>query len=228
MEDQNIVETPDEIRRRKGRERTRRHRDKNRVEEPPESFEGISALWQKNEEKLQKENPVLHLQIVARHKEVEELEAEAADIERGVEAGLRAETLSELTQDQSKIFPMPDLSYKDIKTHALANGTASYRQIEAASIKGELLDEVSRYYMKYGFRLRLSHETLQNVRENLVLYALRTHDQNLNWEIIREAIADCSSYGGFSPNADELRKLIQKRRAASDLNRASDVPLQTL
>ncbi len=222
METQPTAETADEKRKRLQRERTQRYRDKNHVPEPPESFEEISALWQKNEEKLLKENPVLHLQIVARHKEVEELEAEAADIERGVEAGLRAETLSKLTQDQSKVFPMPDCSYRDIKTHALANGTANYRQIEAASIKGEPLDEVSRYYMKYGFRLRLSHETLQNVRENLVLYALRTHDQNLDWEIVRQAISDCSAHHPrFSPNVDELQRLIEEYWNTS--SRTSDV-----
>jgi hypothetical protein len=213
METQTIVETSDEKRKRLQRERTQRYRDKNHTPEPPESFEGISALWQKNEEKLQKENPVLHLQIVARHKEVEELEAEADEIRKGVETDdLRAETLSALTSDASKIFPMPDLSFRDLRAHARMNGTANYRQIEAASIKGEPLDEISDYYRRYGFRLRIQSDTLQTAREMLVLYAFRTHDQNLNWEIVREAIADCSSYKGFSPNADELKKLIQKHR----------------
>ena len=214
METQTIVETSDEKRKRLQRERTQRYRDKNRVLEPPESFEEISALWQKNEEKLQKDNPVLHLQIVAFHKEVEGLEAEADEIRKGVEGGLRAETLSALTQDPSKIFPMPDLSFRDLRAHALTNGTANYRAIEADAISGKGLDDEGGHYKKYGLRLRLSHETLQMARENLVLYALRTHDQNLNWEIVREAIADCSAYHPrFSPNADELRELIQEHRS---------------
>src|ERR1700682_2962843 len=146
VDEQTIVETSDEKRKRLQRERTQRYRDKNRVEEPPESFEGISALWQKNEEKLLKENPVLHLQIVASHKGVEELEVEAGDIEEGVQKGLRAETVSALTPHPENIMPMPDDSYRDIKAHVLMNGLANYRQIEADAIKGNPLDEISDYY----------------------------------------------------------------------------------
>jgi hypothetical protein len=215
METQTIVETSDEKRKRLQRERTQRYRDKNRVEEPPESFEGISVLWQKNEEKLLKENPVLRLQIVARHKEVEELEAEADEIRKGVERGLRAETVSALTSDPQNVMPMPDDSYRDIKAQVLQNGTANYRAIEAASIKGEPLDDVSQYYKRYGFRLRIQSDVLQQARESLVLYALRSRDVSLDWNVVGEAISDCVSFKGFSANAAELRKLIRQYQEAS-------------
>jgi hypothetical protein len=216
------TETPEERKRRLGRERTRKHRQKNRVEEPPESFQEFFTLWQKNEEKLQKENPVLRLQIVARHKEVEELEAEADEIRKGVGGGLRAETLSALTQDPSKIFPMPDLSFRDLRAHAMTNGTANYRAIEAASIKGEPLDDFEQYYVRYGFRLRIESETLQTAREMLILYAVRSKDSNLDWMIVNEAIDQHLAYSGFSPNRDELKGLIQ------EYQEARSVPLQNL
>jgi hypothetical protein len=207
-----IEETREEKKRRLGRERTRKHREKNRVEEPPESFTDIAASWPKNNERLLKEDPTLYAQLSARHQEVEELEVEAEEIEKGVQKGLRAETVSALTPHPQNVMPMPDDSYRDIKAHVLMNGLANYRQIEAASIKGEPLDEISDYYRRYGFQLRIQSDTLQTAREMLVLYALRTHDQNLDWQVVREAIADCSSYKGFSPNADELKKLIQEHR----------------
>jgi hypothetical protein len=213
VDEQTIVETSDEKRKRLQRERTQRYRDKNSTPEPPESFEGISALWQKNEEKLQKENPVLHLQIVARHKEVEELEAEADEIRKGVERGLRAETRSALTSDPSKIFPMPDLSFRDLRAHALMNGTANYRAIEADAIKGNPLDEISDYYRRYGFRLRIQSDTLQTAREMLILYAVRSKDSNIDWTIVNEAIDQHLAYSGFSPNSDELKRLIQENRS---------------
>ena len=221
METQNVIETAEEKRRRLQRERTRRHRDKNSTPEPPESFEEISALWQKNEEKLQKENPVLRLQSVARHKEVEELEAEADEIRKGVEARLRAETLSAFTPDPQNVMPMPDDSYRDIKAHVLRNGTANYRQIEAAAINGRQGGDLEQHYVRYGFRLRIQLDTLQNVREALVIYALTTKDPSLDWSVVEEAISDCVSFKGFSPNAAELGKLIHQHREAS-------VPLQNL
>jgi len=138
---------------------------------------------------------------------------------------LRAETRSAETADSTEIFPMPDLSFQDIRAIVLKKGTANYRAIEADAISGKGLDDEGENYVRYGFRLRIQSDTLQNVREALTLYALRTHDQNLNWEIVREAIADCSAYNGFSPNADELRRLIQEHRAATDSNRASNVPV---
>jgi hypothetical protein len=208
-----IEETLEEKRRRLGRERTRRHRDKNRVEELPESFAGISALWQKNEEKLLKENPLLRLQIAARHKEVEELESEIEEIAEGVKNGLRAETRTAVTADSKEIFAMPDVSYAEIKADAAKNGVGNYRGIEAASIKGEPLDAVSRYYEKYGFRLRIQSGVLQQARESLVLYALRNRDASLDWNVVEEAINDCTAYRGFSSHADELRELIQEHRS---------------
>jgi hypothetical protein len=218
METQMMAETSDEKRKRLQRERTQRYRDKNRVLEPPESFEESSALWQKNEEKLQKDNAVLHLQIVARHKEVEELEAEADEIRKGVEGGLRAETVSALTPDPKNVMPMPDDSYRDIKAHVLMNGLANYRQIEAASIKGEPLDEISDYYRRYGFRLRIESETLQTAREMLIFYALRSKDSNLDWTIVNEAIDQHLAYSGFSPNRDELKRLIQEYQEARSVS----------
>ena len=213
METQNAIETPEEKKRRLQRERTRKHRQKNRVLEPPESFEEISALWQKNEEKLQKENPVVHLQIVARHKEVEELEAEADEIRKGVEKGLRAETLSALTPDPQNVFPMPDLSFRDLKAHVLQNGTANYRAIEAAAINGRQADDLEQHYVRYGFRLRIQSDTLQMARENLVLYFLRTRDPNIDTTVVETAIRDCAAYNGFSPNHDDLKKLISATSA---------------
>lgn len=208
-ETQTIVETPEDKKRRLGRERTRKHRQKYRVEEPPESFQEISAKWMDNDKRFTVSDPALHAQLLQRHQEVEELEAESDDIQKGVEAGLRAETRTLATVDSKEIFPDPCVSFRDIKAHALMNGSANYRAIEAASIKGEPLDDVSRYYEKYGFRLRIQSDILQMAREMVVLYALRTHDQNLDWDIVKEAINDCSAYNGFSRNADELRRLIR-------------------
>jgi hypothetical protein len=110
---------------------------------------------------------------------------------------------------------MPDLSYREIKAVTDKNGTANYRQIEAASIKGEPLDEISGYYRRYGFRLRIQSDVLQQVRESLVLYALRSRDVSLDWNVVGEAISDCVSFKGFSANAAELRKLIRQYQEAS-------------
>jgi hypothetical protein len=203
-------ETADEKRKRLGRERTRKHREKHRVEEPPESFEELSAKWTDNDKQLLVSDPTLHGQLLQRHRAVEELEAEAADIEKGIEQGRRAETLSALTSDPQNVMPMPDDSYRDIKAHALTNGTANYRQIEAAAINGRQGDDLEQHYVRYGLRLRIQSDVLQQARESLVLYALRSRDASLDWNVVGEAIRDCTACRGFSSHATELRKLLQE------------------
>jgi hypothetical protein len=211
MVEQNAVETPEEKKKRQRREYMRNYRSKDKQEEPPKSFEGISAKWTDNDKRLLVSDPTLHAQLLVRHDEVVCLEAEAADIDRGVKAGLRAETRTAETADSTEIFPMPDLAFRDLKSVALKQGTANYRQIEAAAIHGRQGDDVEQHYVRYGFRLRIESETLQTARENLIFYSLRTRDQNLDWEIVREAIADCSAYHPrFSPNQDELQRLIRE------------------
>src|SRR5713226_1266706 len=221
VDEQNAVETtdetPDEKRKRLGRERTRKHRNRNKPPEEITSFSQIAESWEKNEAALKKADPTLHSHLLASHGAIMGWEAESEEIAEGVKDGLRAETRSAETADSTEIFPMPDLSFRDIKAVASNKGTTNYRQLEADSIKGSQGDDLEQSYIRYGFRLRLSHETLRNARENLVLYALRTHDQNLNWEIVHEAIADCSAYfPRFSPNQDELQRLIQEHRGATE------------
>lgn len=212
MDEQN-AETPDEKRKRLGRERTRKHRQKKNGPEEITSFEQIADSWTRNEAALLKADPTLHSHLFALHDAMAGWEAEAEEIVEGVKNGLRAETRSAETADSTEIFPMPDLSFRDIKAVASNKGTANYGQIEADAINGRQGDDAEQHYVRYGFRLRIQSDTLQNARENLVLYALRTHDQNLNWEIVEEAIADCSAYfPRFSPNQDELQRLIREHR----------------
>ena len=217
VDEQNAVieETPAEAKRRKRKLYMRDYRSKDRPEEEIEitSFEQIAESWTRNEAALLKADPTLHSRLLAHHNAVAGLEAEAEEIAEGVKNGLRAETRSAETADSTEIFPMPDLSFQDIKAHVLKQGTANYRQIEADAVNGKGLDDEGEHYKKYGFRLRIQSDTLQTAREMLILYGLRTHDQNLNWEIVREAIADCSAYSPrFSPNHDELQLLIKEHR----------------
>jgi hypothetical protein len=217
------TETPEEKRRRLQRERTRKHRAKNKPPEEITSFEQIAESWTRNEAALLKADPTLHSNLLALHNAIAGWEAEAEEIEKGVKAGLQAETRTAETADSTEIFPMPDLSFRDLKSVALKQGTANYRQIEAAAINGRQGDDVEQHYVRYGFRLRIQSDTLQNARENLVLYALRTHDSNLDAALVAEAIADVlDNRSKFSPNHDELDKLIRQYQEARI------VPLQNL
>jgi hypothetical protein len=201
--------TPNAIRM---RERNQKKRDQKIAKAVEEGLITISTDWLKNENQLINDDPALRDRLQARHKEVEELMAEAAEIIQGVEKGLRAETRSAETADSAELFPMPDLCYRDAKAHILANGTASYQAVEADIITGKPLDEISRHYQRYGYRLRIASDTFQSLRESLILYGLRTRDRNLDWKVVEEAIADHLSYQGFSPNAGRLRDLICEHR----------------
>jgi hypothetical protein len=53
---------------------------------------------------------------------------------------------------------------------------------------------------------------MQRIREALVIYALTSRDSTLNAATVEEAIADCSTHGGFSSHADWLKKLIREHR----------------
>jgi hypothetical protein len=194
------------------RERNQKKRDQKTAQAVEEGLITISTDWPKNENQLINDDPALRDRLKAKHKEVEELEAEAEEIIQGVEKGLRAETRERETADSKKIFPMPDLSYRDVKAHILANGTTSYRAVEADIITGKPLDEISTHYQRYGFRLRIESYTFQSLRESLILYALQTRDRNLDWKVVEEAITDHLSYQGFSPNAGRLRDLICEHR----------------
>src|SRR6267378_6963303 len=90
-----VEETPDEKRRRLGRERTRKSRlKKNGLTEEIEitSFEQRAESWVRNEAALLKADPTLHSHLLALHNAIAGWEAEAEEIEKGVKAGLRAET----------------------------------------------------------------------------------------------------------------------------------------
>jgi hypothetical protein len=217
VDEQIASETPEEIKRRKRASYMRNYRRKDKPEEEITSFEQISEAWVRNDVWLLKQNPDLHARLLARHDEVMCLEVEAEEVAKGVRDGRRAETLSALTPDPENVMPMPDNSFRDIKKDSVGYGVANYQAIEAASIKGEPLDEISDYYKRFGFRLRLSHETLQNARENLVLYALRSKDTSLDATLVGEAIDDCAAYRGFSPSHEQLQRLIRHHRQMPEL-----------
>jgi hypothetical protein len=216
MVDEQNAETPEQEKKRKRRDYMRNYRRNDKPEEIEiTSFEQIAESWTRNEAALLKADPTLHSQLLALHNAIAGWEAEAEEIAEGVKNRLRAETRSAETADSTEIFPCPDLSYREIRAVASNKGTANYRAIEADAVNGKGLDDESEHYKKYGFRLRLSHETLQMARENLVLYALRTKDSNLDAALVAEAISDCVSFKGFSANAAELRKLIRQYQEAS-------------
>jgi hypothetical protein len=183
-------ETEVEKRRRLGRERTRRSRDKKKEPQEIEDFSQIADAWADNEAALLKKDPDTHTRLNARHDEVEELEAEVAEIESGVKKGFRAETRTLATADSKEIFPMPDTCYRDIKNDIEKNGSTNYRQIESDAIKGIPLNEDAQFYVRYGFRLRLSHETLGRIQTALILYALTSQDNNLDAAVVEDAIND--------------------------------------
>ena len=164
-----IEETPDEKRRRLGRERTRKHRNKNKPPEEITCFSQIAESWTRNEAALLEVDPTLHSHLLAFHNAIAGWEAEAEEITEGVKKGLRAETRSAETADSTDIFPMPDFSFREIKAVTDKNGTANYMQIEADAVSGKGLDDEGEHYKRYGFRLRIQSDTLQNIREALVL-----------------------------------------------------------
>ena len=204
-----------------GAQRQARHRQKKNGPEEIEikSFEQVAESWMRNDKQLAATDPELHARLLARHEKVVGLEVEVTEILKGV--GLytwppspmkRAETLSALTPNPDEIFPMPDVCFTDVKADVLKNGVANYLANEAAAVKSEPLDEQAQFYKQYGFRSHLQLETLQDVREALILYALTTRDKNLDWSVVEEAIRDFLAYRGFSPHERELRKLIQDYR----------------
>ena len=206
------AETTDEKRKRLQRERTKRSRDKKKYGTSTAN-ERISDVWLANSRHLSDENPALHGELETRHKEVEALEAEVDEIVEGVKNGLRADAPTTETADSKEIFPMPDLSFRDVKLDVSRNGVSNYREIEstiyAESKQSMPVDTEGQHYLRYGFRLRLQHETLQRIREAFVLYAVGTHDMNLDSSVVKEAIADTVAYNQFSPNP-ELKKLISE------------------
>src|SRR5260370_20675491 len=125
---------PDSVRRREYRQRKREEKEVKAA-----GGESISEVWQRSSKRLLEENPKLYNELQARHDEVSGLEAEVTEIERGtgihkwpyVLGKKRAETLSALTLDPENVFPMPDLCFRDIKAYIAANGTLSYRAVEA-------------------------------------------------------------------------------------------------
>jgi hypothetical protein len=219
-----IDETAKEKKKKQRREYMRDYRAKNAQKEPAEKFAEIAELWETNSRELKQSDPVLYAELLARHNEVEELEAEGIEILKGVGVYLwprsrmkRAETVSALTPDPENVMPMPDLCFRDIKKDTNEHGSANYRQIEADALNDKPLDADSDIYKQYGFRLRIQSDTLRDVREALVLYALTTRDQNLDWQIVREAIEDNASYKGFSSHTEELHLLIRQYRAEASV-----------
>jgi hypothetical protein len=210
--EQRTSETEDEKRRRLQRERTKRSRDKKKYG-PASASEEISANWERNSRQLQDENPGLYAELQARHDEVEALEAEADEVDDGIAKGLRAGIRTLATADGTDIFPMPDLSFRDLKLDIQRRGCCNYGEIESRvcveSKSATSRDAEAQHYLRYGFLLRHEYGTLQRARENLVIYALRTKDANLNWTIVEDAISDCLAYQGFSPHP-HLKTQIQK------------------
>ena len=143
----------------------------------------------------------------------QDLEAEADEIDEGIAKRLRAEVRTLATADSTEIFPMPDLSFRDLKLDIRQHSSCNYREIEShVYIEPKTvasLDAGAQHYLSYGFRLRFEYESLQRARENLVIYALKSRDANLNWTIVEDAISDCLAYQGFSPHP-HLKTQIQK------------------
>jgi len=169
-------------------------------------FEAFSSRWPANEQKLARENPGLLQRYIDRHEQVTDLELVLVEFEREVSAGQQSE--------------MIDLLFLDIKNDVQAHGHTNFGEVEAKLVapenfKGqEQLNEDERVYRDLGFRLRLSHESLQRARESLVLYALRTKDPKIDSLVLEEAIEDCLAYYQFSPNRGELTKLMAVYRSA--------------
>lgn len=120
----------------------RDYRAKNTQKEPPEKFTEIAESWETNSRKLQQSDPVLYAKLVARHDEVEELEAEVVEILKGTGLYLwprsrmkRAETLSALTPDPENVFPMPDLCFADVRQDVQTFGSLNYQQAELTPSK---------------------------------------------------------------------------------------------
>jgi len=217
--------TPEAIRKREARQKKREQE-----EIKARGGESIEEMWQRNSKLLLEEDPKLYESLQARHDEVMDLENELAEIEAGVGVYTwpysvgkkRAETLSALTLDPESVFPDPCLSFRDIKADISKNGTLNYRVVESMrdddaedfrppfNSKFEGTSEDA--YRRFGFRQKIESESLQRIREALVIYALTTRDKNLDCTVVEEAVADCCAYSSFSPHADWLRRLISEQR----------------
>ncbi len=194
----------------------KRSRERHRPKDAPETTpEYQSTLWPKNAMALQKDDPSLYDELIQRHEDVVWLEARTS--------GLAVE----INQDPVDIAEALVENFRNVKADVQKFGSCNYRELESAFPTFPLCPRpdwsspyasVTSYkdnidaerYFKFGFRTRLSHDLLQDSRETLVLYALRTHDPNVNADAIREAIQDCEQFQVFSPNKEELRKLIRE------------------
>ena len=182
---------------------------------PQKLHSSISRLCGKERHGSKKDDPSLHDELTQRHEDVVWLEARTS--------GLAVE----INQDPVDIAEALVENFHNVKADVQKFGSCNYRELESAfptfpvcprpdwsspyanvtSYKDNI--DAERYF-KFGFRTRLSHDLLQDSRETLVLYALRTHDPNINADAIRKAIQDCEQFQGFSPNSEELRNLIRE------------------
>ncbi len=221
--------TPEAIRKREERQKKRR---KEEIE--ARGGESISEMWQRNSKLLLEENPKLHEELQNRHVYVVwGLEADVTEIEKGVGLYLWPHSVGKkrLETDDTAGFENtfaldPCLAFAEIKADIQKNGILNYYAVERMRDEEDAKDFRPAFgtkydgapesaYRLYGFRLRVEHDTLQRIREGLVIYGLVTGDKNLDWAVVEEAIADCSAYNGFSGHADWLKQLIREHRQQS-------------
>lgn len=217
-------ETSAEIKahRKADRERQVKHRAKKAL--GVSSFQDIAENWDKNANALGAET---RAQLLARHQEIGDLETEVDEICDGVARGLRAETLTALNANKAnEIFPRPDICFEDCKADVIQHPSINYGSVEAMAAlrtrpqeNWELTERTlplfrrpftkdEQAYVDFGFHAALGQDTLQNVREALAIYWLRTKDTTLDGAIVQEAINDVR-HSRWSPhNECELRKLL--------------------
>jgi hypothetical protein len=221
-----LAESAEDRIRRENRNRKRIQRAREKAAEESENPENIVDYWNRNAADLQKKNPKLYAELVARHEFVAGLQAEHEEIAAGVRAGKRAETISADTTDPEQCFAMPDLSWRDIAADINAHGTLNYVAVEALRdrysgesrfrpYEGERMDaSATSFYRLYGWRTCLTADALRTATISLTDYALLTGDSTLDWGVVREAIRHRKTW---TEGNKEFNRLLAERTKEAPL-----------
>ena len=220
------LNNPEDVRLKADAERKRLARARRKDDELSEA-ETISQMWLRNSTRFAAENPKEYFELQDRHDEVMALEAEIDEVCAGVAAGKRAGVAHEENKsDWPNIFPMPDVCYADARASVEQHGSFNFGCAERMEDfrppwNAKHSDTENWEHRFYGFHLKLNSEAFPKSREALILYALRTGDQNLDWGVVDDAVNSWLAEPWSSANSREVQTLITKYRESKSPTRNS-------
>jgi hypothetical protein len=195
--------------------------------------EEIEETWLRLSKQLLADAPELYGSLKERHDLVVNVGRELVEIEKGVGIYLWPPALGKNIADTDavgldvhNVFPDPCSVYRQIKDDIAANGSIHFREqegmrdgdAETCRPAGSKSDgSAEDCYRRYGFRLSFEVEQLQKVRAALLIYALDSKDEHLDWDIVNEALADWQAdRTSCKPYDDIVKQMIAKYRKSCE------------